>query len=242
MLTKNKIKIIRSLANKKERYSQGRFVIEGEKIVNEALKMGIVIEELIVREDLQDRINSSNYITASKKDLERCSALKHSPGVLAICPFIKWDPPKIASGKYIMLDGVNDPGNLGTIIRIADWFGISGIICSKETVDVYNQKVVQASMASVFRVPVWYYDLNEFIDSNSGCKFIAADLKGEDLNSFTFPSNGILIMGSESHGISENLLSRADHKLTIPRVGDAESLNVSVATGIICAKFSAQAK
>jgi TrmH family RNA methyltransferase len=239
MLTKNKIKIIRSLANKKERYSHGRFVIEGEKIVNEALAMGLVIEELIVREDLQDRINAATFTLASKKDMDRCSSMKHAPGVLAICPLIKWNPPKVDSGKFIMLDGVNDPGNLGTIIRVADWFGIDGIICSKETVDVYNQKVVQASMGSVFRVPVWYHDLNEFISTHrTNTTLIAADLEGENCNDFTFPNNGILVLGSESHGISEQLLSQVDHKITIPRVGEAESLNVSVAAGVICARFA----
>jgi len=239
MLTKNKIKIIRSLANKKERYSHGRFVIEGEKIINEALTLGVAIEELIVREDLKDRIKTSKITLASKKDMDRCSALKHAPGVLAICPLIKWDPPKIASGKYIMLDGVNDPGNLGTIIRIADWFGLDGIICSKETVDVYNQKVVQASMGSVFRIPVWYRDLKEFISTNkASTALIAADIDGDNCNDFSFPDNGILLLGSESHGISDQLLTLVDHKLTIPKVGEAESLNVSVAAGIICARFA----
>lgn len=237
MLTKNKIKFIRSLANKKERYSQQQFIVEGEKIVSEALKLRIPIDELIIEEDFSNKFSENGPVIASKKDMERCSSLKQAPGVLAILPFLPQPDLDLSNGKFILLDRVNDPGNLGAIIRVADWFAFDGIICSDNSVDVYNQKVVQASMGSVFRVPVWYKDLKQII-KDSDMDVIAADLKGEVIDDFVFPKNGMLLMGSESHGIDEELISLVNTKITIPKLGDAESLNLSIATGIICEKFS----
>lgn len=237
MLTKNKIKFIRSLANKKERYSHQQFIIEGEKIVNEALNIGIPIDELIIEENYRSQFLSTELTIASKKDMERCSSMKQAPGVLAVLPFLSHPKNDFNKGKYILLDRINDPGNLGSIIRIADWFSIDGIICSNDSVDVYNPKVVQASMGSILRVPVWYNDLSQVI-ANSELKVIAADLEGEDVNSFVFPQNAMLLMGSESHGINDELLALIDYRVTIPKKGLAESLNLSVATGILCEKFS----
>jgi TrmH family RNA methyltransferase len=237
MLTKNKIKIIRSLANKKERYAQQLFIIEGEKIVQEAIEMEVPISEIVSLADQKEKIQFPHLSIASKQDMERCSALKQSPGVLALVPFLTWKDPDLSSGKYIVLDGIKDPGNLGTIIRIADWFEIDGIFCSNDSVDVYNQKVVQASMGSIFRIPVWYRDLPAFL---STCKLtkMAADMEGEDFASYDFPKNGLIVMGSESHGISDRVKSLTNASITIQRKGKAESLNVSVAAGIICERFS----
>lgn len=237
MLSKNKIKFIRSLAIKRERYTHQNFIIEGEKIVREAIEFGLPIGEVIALESYVDKFGSFPIIPASKKDMERCSSLKNAPGVLAVLPFIEWKELDLKKGKYILLDGLNDPGNLGTIIRIADWFSIDAVICSSDSVDVYNQKVVQSSMGSVFRVPVYYRDLKEMISSSSLPVFAAA-MEGKDFSSFSFPDSGMLLMGSESHGISEDLLAEIDHKITIPRLGEAESLNVSVATGILCQAFT----
>ena len=237
MLTKNKIKFARSLRSKKERYSHNCFIIEGEKIVNEALRSQIVINEVIGLNSFAESIDNKLFTIASEKDLKNMSALKHSPGVMAIANFIDWGELNTDSGKYILLDNVNDPGNLGTIIRIADWFGFDGVICSLSTVDVYNQKVVQASMGSLFRIPVWYKDLKKVI-KDSSLTTIAAVMNGEDFSDFTFPESGFLLMGSESHGISDELTLLIDNPLTIPRLGKAESLNVSVAAGILCQAFS----
>ena len=237
MLTKNKIKFIRSLRNKRERYTQQQFIIEGEKIVKEAIASGCSIEDVISLESSRDNITFSGVITASKKDMERITSLKQTPGVLAIAQFIKWEKLDLSKGKYIVLDGVNDPGNLGTIIRIADWYAFDGIICSTESVDVYNPKVVQSSMGSIFRIPVHYADLNELL-SNCSLSIFAADMEGEDFSKVNFPDSGILLMGNESHGVSETLLTKVNHQITIPRIGSAESLNVSVATGILCEAFT----
>jgi TrmH family RNA methyltransferase len=237
MLTKNKIKFIRSLAIRKERYTQQRFIIEGEKIVKEAIEMGLPIEDIIALDSFSADLGSTIFISVSKKEIERCSSLKKAPGILATLPFMEWKELNKVNGKYILLDSVNDPGNLGTIIRIADWFGMDGVICSLNSVDVYNQKVVQASMGSIFRIPVYYMDLKEIIHS-SPLPLIAASMQGEDFSTFSFPKSGMLLMGNESHGISNELLSLVDNEITIPRKGKAESLNVSVATGILCQAFA----
>lgn len=237
MLTKNIIKFIRSLSNKRERYTQSLFIIEGEKIVLEALEIGVAIKSIYASPEWINKIESNRIEEASSKDMERCTSLSKSPGILAVLPFLEKPELDVNKGKYILLDRINDPGNLGTIIRIADWFGLDGIICSEGSVDVYNQKVVQSSMGSIFRMPVWYENL-EAIMEKSSLSVIAADMNGEDFSSFKFPSSGLLLMGSESHGISDNLLNRVDQRITIPRIGKAESLNLSVATGIICQAFS----
>ena len=237
MLTKNKIKFIRSLASKKERYSQRLFIIEGEKLIGEALKSGIVIEEIIGLEDFKSNYNSDLFSMASKKEMERISLMKKAPGILALAKFMDWGELKLDRGKFIALDRINDPGNLGTIIRIADWFGIDGIICSNESVDVYNEKVVQSSMGSIVRIPLYYEDLSAILKKCSLPK-LAAAMEGDDFASFSFPASGILLMGSESHGISEELLPLIDHQITINRIGSAESLNVGVAAGILCQAFT----
>jgi len=237
MLTKNRIKFARSLRSKKERYSHSCFIIEGEKIVTEALNSQIDIDEVIGLDSFANIMDEGLFTTASKKEMDSLSSLKHSPGVLAIANFIDWGEPLLDKGRFVLLDNINDPGNLGTIIRIVDWFGLDGIICSPTSVDVYNQKVVQASMGSLFRVPVWYADLEKTI-KDSPLPTIAAVMEGEDFTKFSFPDSGLLLMGSESHGISDELISLVDTPLTIPRKGNAESLNVSVAAGILCQAFA----
>lgn len=237
MLTKNIIKFTRSLANKKERYSQSLFIIEGVKIVREAIELGLPIDSIYASSNQLNKIDSELVTEASSKDMERCTSLKKAPGILAILPFLEKPKLDLNKGKYILLDRINDPGNLGTIIRIADWFGLDAIICSEDSVDVYNQKVVQSSMGSIFRIPVYYEDLEKVIKDNS-LPVIAADMNGDDFSTFKYPSSSLLLMGSESHGISDELLALVDHKITIPRIGEAESLNVSVATGILCQAFA----
>jgi TrmH family RNA methyltransferase len=237
MLTKNKIKFIRSLASKKERYSHRLFIIEGEKLIGEALKSGIVMEEIIALESFENNFKSNLFSSASKKEMERISLMKKAPGILAVAKFMDWGKLKLDKGKYIVLDRINDPGNLGTIIRIADWFGINGIICSNDSVDVYNEKVVQSSMGSIFRIPVYYEELS-LVLKNCRLTKMAAAMQGDDFLNVDFPESGLLLMGSESHGISEELLPFIDHHITISRIGKAESLNVGVAAGILCQAFT----
>ncbi len=237
MLTKNKIKFVRSLRSKKERYSHNCFVIEGEKIVQEALNSNFEVDDVYALDSFDLSNDNIAMSLASKKEMDAMSGLKQAPGILAVAKFKNWGPIDLNKGKYILLDTLNDPGNLGTIIRIADWFAFDGIICSTTSVDVYNQKVVQSSMGSLFRVPVWYADLKNVIEE-SPLPCIAAVMKGEDFRGFSFPKSGLLLLGSESHGVSDELLSLIDSPVTIPRLGKAESLNVSVAAGILCQAFS----
>jgi TrmH family RNA methyltransferase len=238
MLTKNKIKFARSLRSKKERYAHNYFIIEGEKIVDEAINSLFEMHSIIGLKNFKDRYSGIDFHIASSQEMKTISSLKNSPGVLAIVKCKDWSNLSLAKGKYLLLDRLNDPGNLGSIIRISDWFGLDGIICSHSSVDVYNQKVVQASMGSLFRTPVWYENLDEII-SKSKLPSFAAVMEGEDFSQFAFPNDGLLIMGSESHGVDENLLKIIDHSITIPRIGNAESLNVSVAAGILCQRFTA---
>ena len=213
------------------------FVIEGEKLLGEAMKSAIFINEVIATVTFEKDFDPNLFYKAAEKEMDRLTSLKKSPGILAVAKFIEWDKLNLTKGKYLVLDHINDPGNLGTMIRIVDWFGLNGIICSSDSVDVYNEKVVQSSMGSVFRVPVYYENLVELIGN---CKLpkIAAVMNGDDFSAFSFPKSGLLIMGSESHGISDELLSLIDHPITISKIGDAESLNVGVAAGILCQAFT----
>lgn len=236
MLTKNKIKFIRSLASKRERYSHRNFIIEGEKGIEEALNSDFEIEEIFGLESYENSYAIDLFTKAKKNELERMSSLSTAPGVIALMRFKDWGSFEPTKGKFIMLDSLNDPGNLGTIIRIADWYGIDGIICSKDSVDVYNSKVVQSSMGSVLRIPVWYEDLKEILKTSSLDNY-GALMEGKDFKKVKFAENSILILGSESHGISEELIPFVKNQITIPRKGRAESLNVSVAAGILCQQW-----
>lgn len=246
MLSKNQIRFIKSLQQKKFRTQHACFSVEGPKMVDELLRSAFTMRNVFGTSDWIDH-HKKNYslkdklVEISEKDLSRISSLKTPNQVLAVVDI----PERIAtrtgdlSGLVLALDGINDPGNLGTIIRIADWFGIGQIICSEDTVDVYNPKAVQASMGSLFRVQVVYTDLAEFL-KNPGLKLpkFGAVMDGENIYNKKLPAEGLLVIGSESHGIRPETASAIDTGLTIPASGPAtESLNAAVATGIICSEF-----
>lgn len=239
VLSANKIKFIRSLSQKKFRDEHGLFIAEGEKIVQEALNSGYNVKEVYYEKEI------------GRETMERISTLASPSPVLAVIEKPSFNPDNALSGLttqnqlFLALDGVKDPGNLGTIIRIADWFGIDAIFASHGSVEVYNPKVVQATMGAIFRKQVIYTNLEEL------CKrFIAAGkpvygtfLNGRNLYE-NLPANkkqGLIVMGSESFGISPQLEELIDNKLLIPPYpADAqtsESLNVAIATAIICAEF-----
>ena len=176
------------------------------------------MKEIIGLGSFENNFKSNLFSAASKKEMERITLMKKAPGILALAKFMDWGKLNLEKGKYLALDRINDPGNLGTIIRIADWFGIDGIIYANEPVDVYNEKVVQSSMGSIFRIPLYYEDLNAIL-KNCALPKLAAAMEGDDFASFSFPESGILLMGSESHGISEELLPLIDHQITINRIG-----------------------
>lgn len=236
-LSKNKIKWIRSLHLKKQRDELGLFIVEGEKMVHEALKFSIDSIETIIHTlefDLTD-FKGETYQIANK-ELEQISTLKTPNKAFAILRQ-KRESPVINKEKLIIaLDGIQDPGNLGTILRIADWYGISDIVCSKNTVDYYNPKVVQASMGAIFRVQVHYLDLADWL-SNCSLTIYGALLEGRNIYTDKNLKNGVLLMGNEGNGISSDLLPLITHPISIPRFGEAESLNVSVATAILVSEF-----
>lgn len=234
-LSKNKLKYLRSLRLKKGRDENGCFVIEGQKMVLEALDLipERVLEVFAINPNDFEKFSVA-LTKVTPKELEQISSFKTPNKVVAI---IKTKvTPVSGKGFGLVLDTVQDPGNLGTIIRMADWFGIPEIICSKETADCLNPKVIQASMGSIFRIAVHYTDLNEFLAKDSRPKY-GALLQGENVYSSQLNPNGLLIMGNEGQGISSDIQYFINHPITIPRFGEAESLNVSTATAILLSEF-----
>lgn len=237
MISKNRTKLIRSLETKKGREKAGLFVAEGPKVVSDLLHGGFLAEEVL--EDIED--------------IRKVSFLKHPQSVLGIfkMPEEADETSKDYSRTFheyiegqlvLALDGVQDPGNLGTIIRIADWFGIDDIFCSHETADCWNPKVVQATMGSIARVKLHYLDLNLLIDNlPTGYPVYATLLDGKDLYTQPLTAHGMIVMGNEGNGITPLLRKKINRKLLIPNYPAgreaAESLNVAVATSIVCAEF-----
>ena len=240
MLVKSQVKYIQNLGHKKFRDADGVFVAEGPKIVNELLQSNILqpvqcfaTESWLTAQEGFAKGREKVFIKVDEKELERISFHDSPNQVLAIFTKPVFDQNTKTKGLILLLDAIQDPGNLGTIIRTADWFGIKQIICSPETVDVFNQKVVQSAMGSIIRVEVIYTDLEEYIRLNPGKTVFASSLDGEDLHENIRVTDALLLMGNESKGISPALQSLAAKKIRIPRKGGAESLNVAVATGIL---------
>lgn len=237
-ISKAKVKWIRSLHQKKNRESEGVFVVEGEKMVLEGLALsGLELICLVVQKDatgLVSEYRTAPLFAASATEMEQISGLKTPNKLLAV--FRKPAPKDTGKGFTLALDGVQDPGNMGTILRLADWFGIQTIVCSTDTVDCYNPKVVQASMGAIFRIDVQYTDLNRFL-AEANVPVYGALLDGETYTDVRYDANGILVMGNEGNGISEALLPRITQAVTIPRIGQAESLNVATATAILLAEI-----
>ncbi|MGB2363846.1 MAG: TrmH family RNA methyltransferase [Flavobacteriales bacterium] len=230
MLTKNQIKLIRSLSLKKNRQKHGLFIVEGEKLVNEVLSSDWEVEGIYATKEWL----GENATIISNNDLSRISSLKTPNKVVAVVK-IKKGSLDITSNTVLALDGVKDPGNLGTIIRLADWFGVEDIICSDDCVDYLNPKVVQSSMGSFTRVNLHYTSLMDAFKKYSDYKLFMTVLNGTPLSEMTNADKKIVVMGSESKGISNEILELTSEKITIPKSksSKAESLNVSVATAII---------
>jgi TrmH family RNA methyltransferase len=237
-ISKAKQKWIRSLQLKKNRDEEQVFVVEGEKMVLEGLSHSF--HELIILVAENEHVSlipesiTTNCYSISSNELAQLSTLKTPNKLIAV--FKRRNQQTDSTKKGIVLDGVQDPGNLGTILRIADWFGVSQIICSHETVDVYNPKVIQASMGAIYRVNVVYTDLYNFL-SNTNQPSYAALLDGTDFQKVSFEENALLIMGNEGKGIHNELLPFIQHRITIPKIGQAESLNVGTATAVLTAKM-----
>ena len=232
MITKNQIKLIKSLALKKNRVKHQLFIVEGEKNITELLGSDYEVESLFATNDWISDNPTRNALRVSESELGRISSQKNPNEVLAVVK-IKTHTITSNTGVILVLDDLNDPGNLGAIIRICDWFGVVGIVCSINTVDIYNPKVVQSAMGSIFRVPVIYTDLLEYLKVVKSPIYCAV-LDGENVKKISFPSNLHLIMGNEANGITKEISLLISKKIKIENIGKkAESLNVAVATSVL---------
>ena len=239
MLANSRAKYIQSLGQKKARDEEGVFIAEGPKIVDELLASGKSgIQHLYALQDWieanHDKCSGIPLVEVDETDLQRISQLTTSNQVLAVVK--KYETPGhiVTTGKRLLaLDMIQDPGNLGTIIRICDWFGVEQIICSRDCADMYNPKVVQSTMGSFVRVSLFYTDLDQWLGQQRGVTVYAAALAGKDVTEMDKIPEGVIVIGNESKGIRPEVIKKVDEYITIPRRGKAESLNAAVATGII---------
>ncbi|RAR74129.1 TrmH family RNA methyltransferase [Flavobacterium aciduliphilum] len=238
MVSKNQIKLITSLQQKKFRQIHNLFIAEGVKVIKELLDSHYELEHVYVTETFFEGIDAAKITTISDTDLKRISCLSTPNTCLALFK-IPTTKPKKNNGLIVALDNIRDPGNLGTIIRLCDWFGVEQIVCNEQTVDLYNPKVVQATMGSMARVIVSYLDLEKYL-SKTPLPIFGTFMEGATLYNETLPQDGILIFGNEANGISKNMEQYVHHKLSIPRFGNiqkTESLNVATATAIFLSEF-----
>ena len=242
MLSKNQQKIIQKLQQKKYRNELGLFVVEGKKGILEFVQAGFKVEAIFATSLFSEQLNKFPLTLISKEELSKISTLKNPDEGVAI-----FHQPKrkgiLQEGIILALDNIQDPGNLGTLIRLCDWFGIETLLCSEQTVDCYNPKVVQASMGSLSRVEVHYLPLAGFLVTCDLPVYVAT-LAGENLYTTTFPEDCVIVLGNEANGVSPEVVALADRAITIPRFGrrqQAESLNVAMAGGIIMSQVKGKA-
>lgn len=239
MISKNEIKYIKSLKVKKYRLRGKQFIVEGAKNVLELLQSGYKVDKIICTELFHNaqEIQLKGYSCAivAEKTLNQLGTFKTNMNCLAVVEIPEINLGQIDLGKNVfVLDGVRDPGNLGTIIRTLDWFGFDQLICSKDSAELYNPKVINSSMGSFTRVKVAYLDLVDFI-KGCGLPVLGAEMDGKNLRDVNFDGPSVIVMGNESNGISKDVKQHLTGSVSIPRKGGAESLNVGVATGIIAA-------
>ena len=254
MLTRARIQLIKSLSDKAARLESGLFVVEGRKMVGEALASGANVESVYLSADVSEDILPVQSRVAPErvtaKEMERISHLRTPSDVLAVVAM----PPGHAGtalyhrGLTLGLDGVQDPGMLGTIIRIADWFGIGRVLWSPDSADCYNPKVVQATMGAIFRVTVWYEELEKVLAdfAAQGGNIYGTFLEGNDMYGTELSQDGVIVMGSEGRGISPQVARMVNRKLFVPPFpagrNGSESLNVAAATAVVCAEFRRRAR
>lgn len=246
MLSKNKVKNIQSLSHKKGREETGLFIAEGEKLITELIQSGFQIDSLIALEEKMDEFKALHCekIIASVDEIKKISSLKTPPSMVAVC-FQRIDLLTLNStkGLTIVLDNIQDPGNFGTIIRLASWFGIDQIICSENTVDCYNPKVIQATMGAIAHVKIIYTDILSYLSDSieEGRAIYGTYIEGENIYNTELVENGIVVFGNEGNGISEKISELVPKKISIPTFAKdhdpVESLNVSIAASIVCSEF-----
>lgn len=237
MLSKNQIKLIKSLSQKKIRQELGLFTVEGVKGINEFLKSDVVLEQVFTTQMIFEAPKDSITVL-SAAELKKISALRNPNTGLAI---FKIPEPKTLEnrGLILALDDVRDPGNLGTIIRLCDWYGVRELICSTNTVDCYNSKVVQATMGSLTRVSVHYLDLERYLEAATSTIF-GTFMTGDNIYTAQLPNEGIVVLGNEGKGISEAIRAKVQREISIPQFGlnkSTESLNVANAAAIVLSEF-----
>jgi RNA methyltransferase, TrmH family len=236
MLSKSQIKLITSLKQKKYRQQNGLFVVEGDKTIKELLQSSWQLYALYTTETFNIDAKVENLITET--ELKRISFLTTPNKALAVFK-IPTEKPIKKEGLIVALDDVRDPGNLGTIIRLCDWFGIKSLVCSNATTDCFNPKVIQATMGSITRVNINYVDLINFLNETK-MPIYGAFMEGENVYQTNLKDEGVLVMGNEANGISKSIEAIITNKISIPRFGDlqaAESLNVATATSILLSEF-----
>jgi TrmH family RNA methyltransferase len=244
-ISKNKIKLIRSLEQKKHRKEGEIFLAEGPKLIADLSRVFPCRFLVATAEWLEKNphIGADEIIVISAKELSQCSLLQTPQDVLAVFkqPQYQMNRDVVRKSLSLALDDVQDPGNLGTIIRVADWFGIADIFCSSGTVDVYNPKAVQASMGAIARVRVHYTSLRELIGSLRDIPIYGTFVNGENIYKQSLSTNGIIVMGNEGNGVGKEIEELIGRRLFIPNYPSAretsESLNVAIATAIVCAEF-----
>ena len=238
MVSKNQIKLITSLQQKKYRQLHQLFIAEGVKVIQELLLSNFVLEHLYITEELFKTVEQSKKTLISQEELKRISSLSTANNCLALFK-IPNEQPIQTNAIIVALDDIRDPGNLGAIIRLCDWFGIHQMVCSSETVDVYNPKVIQATMGSISRVNVTYLDLPKYLKEVKVPVF-GTFMDGKNVYKEKLPKEGVLILGNEANGISKEVAQLVKTKLAIPRFGSlqkTESLNVATATAIFLSEF-----
>lgn len=238
MVSKNQIKLITSLQQKKFRQKNQLFIAEGVKVIQELLQSNFVLEHLYVSEGIFLEIPTEKRTSVTENDLKKITCLSTPNNCLALFQIPTQKNQEI-SGLTIVLDDIRDPGNMGTIIRLCDWYGVNNIICSDQTVDIYNPKVVQATMGSIARVNVYYENLNTFLPTLD-LPIYGTFMDGKNVYKEILPKNAILVLGNEANGISTEIEKLTTNKITIPKFGTvqkAESLNVAMATAIFLSEF-----
>ncbi|WP_172439818.1 TrmH family RNA methyltransferase [Pseudoalteromonas piscicida] len=235
MISKNQQKLLRALGQKKYRKQHGLYLVQGEKNVIELVDAGMAVEQVFATSEFiakhSNKLATVACVEAEEAVLSKVSTLVSNNAAIAVVPMPQEEAIN-TSGLVLALDGVSDPGNLGTIIRLADWYGLKQVVVSENCADQFNPKVISATMGSFVRVNVIRADLEAFLQQYQGDCY-GAFLGGESVHQCQFSRNAVLVMGSESHGISDSIAAHVSKKVTIPAFGGAESLNVAMATGII---------
>lgn len=247
MISKNKIKLLQSLSRKKNRDESSLFVAEGEKLITELMLAGFHFKTLVTRNDHFDKFSEiqCEKLIATDEELKKISLLTNPSSFFAVCTqrIYELNTSFQNDDLTIVLDDIQDPGNLGTIIRLASWFGVEQIVCSENTVDCYNPKVIQATMGAIAHVKIYYTDLKSFLRHarEEGRVVYGTFMEGENIYKSDLTANGLIVFGNEGKGISEELKVMVTKKISIPSYKNknrtVESLNVSIAASIVCSEF-----